>query len=71
MKKNKNTEKFREFIKSEIVTKTSGEEKTNNIKKFWSKSSTKRKKGKSKPEIGLGFKKMYLAKKKALEGKYE
>ena len=71
MKKNRNTEEFKKFIYSSSVKNLSGEEKTNKIKQFWGKKSPTKRKGKSRPEIGLGFKRMRIAKKKVLEGTYE
>ena len=71
MKKNRNTEEFKKFIYSSSVKNLSGEEKTNNIKKFWGKKSAIKRKGKSRPEIGLEFKRMHLAKKKVSKVTYE
>ena len=71
MKTNKKTREFKEFLKRENVRSSSGENKTNQIKKFWSKNTSSKKKGKSKPEIGLAFKEMYLNRKKNKETKVD
>tara|TARA_B100001250_G_scaffold290985_1_gene252717 strand:+ start:234 stop:437 length:204 start_codon:yes stop_codon:yes gene_type:complete len=60
---------FEKWIKSKDSSKLVGKEKTEKIATYWRKSASKskRKKSKSKPEIGLVYKTIAL-KKKELKG---
>ena len=62
----KKSSNFQEWIKSEESSALTGKEKTKKIANYWSKPSLslKKKKSKSKPEIGLMYKARALDRKK-------